>query len=145
MFFLVFTQAPEPRVDLAGLVRNATRHFQADVEILEERGNAVRLRLGDATFTLHARMSTDSDRARARLAEQRGRAAGMGDLAARCPTVWEMEPDPGTAEVGLHLLCAVAASTALGPVLPPDDSTLYGVRGAIQRVDAIRGASLQKA
>ncbi len=145
MFFLVFTQAPEPRVNLAGLVRNATRHFQADVEILEERGNAVRLRLGDATFTLHARPSTDADRARARSAEQRGRAAGMADLAARCPTLWEVEPEPGTSELRLHMLCAILASTALGPVLPPDDSTLYGVRGAMQRVEAIRGPSLQKA
>ena len=34
----------------------------------------------------------EHDRADARDAEQRGRAAGMAALAARCPTIWEVEP-----------------------------------------------------
>ncbi|MCE7891068.1 MAG: hypothetical protein DYH12_15455 [Sorangiineae bacterium PRO1] len=131
--FLIFAQAPEPRVDPAALVRNATRHFRADVEILEEGAGTLRLKLGDASFALHARPRSEADLQRARQAETRGRAAGMADLAARCPTVWEVEPEPGTAEGALHRLCAVLAITALGPVLPPDDSTLYGVRGALER------------
>lgn len=133
MPFLIFAQAPEPRVDPAALVRNATRHFRADVEILEERAGTLRLKLGDASFALHARVRSDADLERARRAETRGRAAGMADLAARCPTVWEVEPEPGAAERAFHQLCAVLAITALGPVLPPDDSTLYGVRGAMER------------
>jgi len=130
--FLVFAQQGELRVDLAGIVRNATRHFQADVEVLEERGGVARLAFEGATFTIRARASTDADRARARVAEARGRAGGMSDLAARCAAVWEVEA-ASDAGAGLHRLCAILATTALGPVLPPDDSTLYGVRGAMER------------
>lgn len=133
VFFLVFAQQAEPRVDLAGLVRNATRHFRAELEVLEERDGTARIRLDGSAFTLRARPRTDADLERARVAEARGRAAGMADLAARCPTLWEVEPEPDSPELRLHLLCAVLASTALGPVLPPDGSTLYGVRGAMER------------
>lgn len=143
MGLLVFAQRTEPKVDLAGLVRNATRYFDASLEVLEEVGPRVRVRLLDACFELEARAATEGDLSRARAAEERGKAAGMADLAARCPTAWEISSEGP--EVALHVLCAIAASVALGPVLPPDDSTLYGVRGAMSRVEAIRGRSLQKA
>jgi hypothetical protein len=38
----------------------------------------------------------------------------------------------GTAELQLS---ALLASVALGPVLPEDESTLYGVRGAMERAE----------
>lgn len=137
MPFLVFAQTAELRVDLAGLVRNATRHFGLDLEVLGEHGTTAYVRLAGSSFTLRARGAVPADVTRARRAEVAGRAAGMSDLAARCITVWEIEPEASATERALHQLCAVAASAALGPVLPPDDSTLYGVRGAMQRADAL--------
>ncbi len=140
MVFLVFVQRSDPRVDLVGLVRNAGRHFGVDLEILSEDASTVSLRLGGACFTIRPRAATDADRTRAQGAELRGRAAGMSALADRCETIWEIAADAGTPELALHQLCGVAASVALGPVLPPDDSTLYGVRGAMRRIDALQKA-----
>jgi hypothetical protein len=59
----------------------------------------------------------------------------MSDLAARCPAVWTISAEgevTGTAELQLS---ALLASVALGPVLPEDESTLYGVRGAMERAE----------
>ena len=79
------------------------------------------------------------DLSNARDAEARGRAGGMGALAERCQSVWEVrdvagaEADPAA----LLTLCAICASVALGPILPTDHATLFGVRGAIERRDAL--------
>ncbi|MBK7578777.1 MAG: hypothetical protein IPI67_01110 [Myxococcales bacterium] len=159
MHFVVFAQRDEPRVDLAGIVKNARQHFGASIEVLSERGfqpgepaveTEVKLELSRpdrgilGRFTLLARLRTDTDLARARRAEIAGRAAGMAELCTRCTTVWVIHPEPESSELALHTLCAILASTALGPVLPPDDSTLYGVRGAMQRVDALHGSGLSR-
>jgi hypothetical protein len=34
-------------------------------------------------------------------------------------------------------LCGILAAIALGPVLPDDGATLYGVRGAMERVERL--------
>ena len=51
-----------------------------------------------------------------------------------------------TAELDPALLnlCAILASVALGPVLTPDESALFGVRGAMERVEAVVGRSLRR-
>ena len=43
------------------------------------------------------------------------------------------DSEPG--ELAYLTLSAICASVALGPVLPPDHGTLFGVRGAIERRD----------
>jgi hypothetical protein len=58
----------------------------------------------------------------------------MATLAARCPTVWLIDECEPRSQAALLNLCAILASVALGPVLPDDDSTLFGVRGAMERV-----------
>jgi hypothetical protein len=75
------------------------------------------------------------DRAAAEVAETRGKAGGMASLAARCAVVWTITHESeisGSAELQLS---ALLASIALGPVLPEDESTLYGVRGAMERAE----------
>jgi hypothetical protein len=140
--FVVFTQREELRVDVVGLRASAARHFDCDLELEEDSPDSVRgslARRGDgarATFRIRARPRTETDLRRATCAEQAGRAAGMAALAARCPSVWVVEPLDTADAAAVHTLCAVMASTALGPVLPPDDSTLYGVRGALARADS---------
>ena len=73
----------------------------------------------------------------ARDAEARGRAAGMAALAERCGQVWTIESvgESDAIDATYLTLAAICASVALGPVLPPDGSTLFGVRGAIERRD----------
>jgi hypothetical protein len=131
--YVVFAQRDEVRVDLAGLVRNATRWFGASVEILEEQGPRAHLRFEQGGFWLSARRANEEDRQAAELAEARGRAGGMASLAARCPTLWEVEPEQPLDEARTLTFLGLAASVALGPVLPPDGSTLFGVRGARER------------
>ena len=59
----------------------------------------------------------------------------MAQLAARCRALWVVTAESeisGSAELQLS---ALLASVALGPVLPEDESTLYGVRGAMERAE----------
>jgi hypothetical protein len=136
----VFSQQPDLTAALPKLLQHARRFFAAEVEVLASQPD-VRLRLdsarypGRGTFRIATRPTTDDDRFAAEAAEARGRAGGMALLAARCPAVWVVTPESdvtGTAELQLT---ALLASVALGPVLPPDQSTLYGVRGAMERAE----------
>jgi hypothetical protein len=89
-----------------------------------------------------SRAATAEDQAAARRAEERGRSAGMSALAERCRFVWVISPLSEAPEAAVLNLCAVLASAALGPVLPPDESALFGVRGGMERVEALCGRSL---
>ncbi len=151
--FSVFSQRPDVRVPLADLLKSARTHFRSSVNVISEQGvdeggqtaaTTLRLfieneRLGVAEeFTIRTRARTSDDLSRAEAAEDAGRAAGMSSLAARCASVWELSADGS--EAGTLLLCAMLASVALGPVMPADTSTLYGVRGAMERADRAAGA-----
>jgi hypothetical protein len=148
--YLVFVQRSDPGVDIAGIAKNAQQHWKARVGLV---ANADRLdplapllqldcpaRGLSGRFHVRARPTTAADLERARAAEAAGRAAGMSDLCARCPTVWEVEPEARTGEAASHLFAAALALTALGPVLPADGATLFGVRGAVQRADQAQKA-----
>ncbi len=138
MGYRVFAQRTESVVNVEGIARSAEKWFSRRVEVVEGADPAsVVLKLGAAEFRIHARPATEEDRAQARIAEARGKAAGMAALAARCPCLWEVSPSEDTNEIETLRLCAVLASTGLGPVLPPDESTLFGVRGAMERVIAL--------
>lgn len=163
MVFRVFAQAPPGHLDIVALLRQAKRFFEAEVSVLAQQGLVdptpqgvtgappsltVRLQSarrgfsGDYRVTCRDAGAADWDAARE--AEARGRATGMGLLAARCPSVWDVEPLTQSSDAALLNLCAVLASVALGPVLPDDEATLYGVRGAMERVEAKSGRSLQR-
>ncbi|MEB2321460.1 MAG: hypothetical protein OZ921_03020 [Sorangiineae bacterium] len=154
---VVFAQAHDARVEPAKVVTHARSYFlHLLVDILEERGvepdgavassTTLRLELTAAEyvarFRIESRAATDDDRARARRAEERGRAGGMAELAARCGFVWhiELEAGPGDAlgALAVHDLSALLSTIALGPVMPAEGDTLFGVRGARERADRIR-------
>jgi hypothetical protein len=145
----IFAQRAELSLDLPELLRATRSYFdvtldvqsradpEADgrdrVEVLlrsEKHGYEGRL-------SIRTRWASEHDRADARDAEQRGRAAGMATLAERCPTIWDVEPVGDDSELARLNLCAILAAVALGPVLPDDGSTLYGVRGAMERVQQL--------
>lgn len=146
----VFSQQPDLVAALPQLLQHARRFFAASIDVLEaspaERPEAleafVRLNFESGRYPAHGRFriesrrSTDDDRFAAEAAESRGKAGGMSLLAARCAAVWTLLPEAdvtGSAELQLS---ALLASVALGPVLPSDESTLYGVRGAMERAEA---------
>lgn len=144
----VFSQQLDLVATLPRLLQHARRFFAAELNVLgssppggAESSAFVLVALesarypGHGTFRVTSRAATSDDRFAAEAAEARGRAGGMSDLAARCATVWTIIPEgdvTGTAELQLS---ALLASIALGPVLPEDESTLYGVRGAMERAE----------
>jgi hypothetical protein len=86
-------------------------------------------------LSLARRPAREDDWRAAEEAERAGQAAGMAFLARRCPVVWEIRDDaahPGE----ILTLCGILAAAELGPVMPPDRSTLYGVRGARLRAES---------
>jgi hypothetical protein len=139
--YLVFCQeAAAP--DSERLAAHAARFFGAKLELLEKARGEVRVRLSstkpafDAELVLRARDVTRDDIEDARDAETRGRAAGMSALAEKCKRIWEIGPAPSSEPVPAAYISmsGICASVALGPVLPPDHSTLFGVRGALERL-----------
>ncbi|HEX2876076.1 MAG TPA: hypothetical protein VHP33_32720 [Polyangiaceae bacterium] len=145
----VFSQQPDLVAALPQLLAHARRFFAAEVEVLassppvraEPALAQVTLRFegarypGSGTFTLQARRPTATDQAAAELAERRGKAGGMAQLAARCAALWVVTAEEGVTGTAELQLSALLASIALGPVLPSDESTLYGVRGAMERAE----------
>jgi hypothetical protein len=149
MEYLVFAQEKHARLPLATLLNNARNYFGWSVTVLDEQGvpadgsevlqSRVLLELehgasGDRTrFEIAARSVDPADHQTARDAEIKSQAAGMANLAERCRIVWELTPGPQAQQAATYEMCAVLASAALGPVMPRDGSTLFGVRGALER------------
>jgi hypothetical protein len=136
----VFSQQPDLTAALPKLLQHARRFFAAEIDVLADTP-ALRIRLesarypGQGTFRIEARPATDDDRFAAEAAEARGQAGGMALLAARCPGVWVVTAENDVSGSAELQLTALLASVALGPVLPADQSTLYGVRGAMERAE----------
>jgi hypothetical protein len=148
MPYLVFSQATELQIDAFSLVHKARRFFEAELAITEQKyrgegveaqghielGLTLRGRTAPIVMTALVRRTVPADLEAAARAEQAGRAGGMALLARRCPWVWALDEAPGHLEE-MHVVCAILAATLLGPVMPPDESTLYGVRGARERAE----------
>lgn len=145
-FVRVFAQRTQLTLDLPELLRAARKYFDSTVEVqwrsevAPDGRDAVEVLLRNedhgygGRLSIRTRFASEHDRADAHTAEQLGRAAGMAALAERCPVIWEVEPVGEDSELARLNLCAILAAVALGPVLPDDGSTLYGVRGAMERV-----------
>ena len=145
----VFSQQPDLVLALPKLLAHARRFFAAELDVLsasspervEPAVAVVTLRFESArypahgTFRIESRPATADDRFAAEAAEARGRAGGMALLAARCPALWTLTAEAETQGPAELQLAALLASVALGPVMPADESTLYGVRGAMERAE----------
>ena len=151
----VFSQQPDLVAALPKLLAHARRFFAAELDVLSasapERPDlahaVVSLRLesarypGSGSFRIESRPATAADREAATAAEIRGKAGGMALLAARCPVLWIITPQADASGSAELQLSALLASVALGPVLPSDESTLYGVRGAMERAERASSSS----
>lgn len=142
--FLQFVQQPGPRLEIDRLRQHAARHFAAELCTLNRDADARRATLalrhtthGECTFRLHARLATPGDRSRLPAAELRNQSHGMAALGERCQCVWEVEADPVVPLSACFYFGALLASVALGPLLPDDDSGLFGVRSARLRAEAL--------
>jgi hypothetical protein len=141
--YLVFSQEPGGRPPHERLSTQSGRFFSTALDLVEQNENSVVVRLVasrpplQGEFRIVARPTDRQDLMNARDAEARGQAAGMATLAERCPQVWTIDAAGSQipSEAAYLTLAGICASVALGPVLPPDGSTLFGVRGAIERRD----------
>jgi hypothetical protein len=141
----VFAQRDALEIALPELLNATRRFFDAtlDVQARSETGDRIELLLRsdkygyEGKLSVQARPVTESDLLDARAAEQRGRAAGMSALAERCHVIWEVASLGPDSELARLNLCGILAAVALGPVLPDDGSTLYGVRGSMERVERL--------
>ena len=141
--YLVFSQEPGSAPPHERLAAQAARFFSTTLELLEQDESSVIVRLDcsrpalRAEFRITSRVTARDDLMSARDAEARGRAGGMSALAEKCARIWTIEAMGAEApsDAAYLTLAGICASVALGPVLPPDSSTLFGVRGAIERRD----------
>jgi hypothetical protein len=138
---VVFAQTEDGALPIAALGRHAELHFGLSISVSRPElppeppattSVLLEVQSPDATgsFAVRVRPVLPEDVRAAMAAEQRGKAAGMGDLAARCKTLWVVTADSVTAPWLTWECCALLAFAALGPVLPDDHSTLFGVRSA---------------
>jgi hypothetical protein len=149
MSYLVFSQARPAPADEAPLVHKARLFFRAELVFVQRQHRADHRSHYQASLSLpghppalldlERRPATEDDWCAAEEAERAGQATGMAALARRCHVVWEL-PTSTASERDLLTLCGILAATELGPVMPPDRSTLYGVRGARLRADALSEA-----
>ena len=141
----VFVQRADLNIDLAELLRAARRYFDATIDAQSQSpaGDRAAVELHSeqhgyrGLLSIRSRRTTEHDLNDAQRAETLGRASGMAALAQRCPTIWDVESIGEDSELARLNLCAILASVALGPVLPDDGATLYGVRGAMERVERL--------
>jgi len=145
----IFAQREQLALDLPELLKTARRYFdatldvQSKTEIAPDGREQVEILLHSekhgyqGRLSIRTRRTSEHDRTDARAAEQRGQAAGMAALAERCPTIWDVEPVGEDSQLARLNLCGILAAIALGPVLPDDGATLYGVRGAMERVERL--------
>lgn len=145
--FRVFAQRAQLEPDEFTLITQARHHFGAEFSFVQRHFTSVsgqpvvRLTIdiqlvghGSSLVTATIRACVPADYEAAERAEKRGKAGGMSTLARRCPTLWEVD-----AESVRHALtlCGSLALVNLGPVLLSDESTLFGVRGARERLEKL--------
>ncbi len=151
--YLIFSQV---ELDASSLIRAAQRlnpslrPHQLELDVGGFSGGAqgfsarllLRAEFGPerGEYLLSQRAPSPEDQAAAQRAELSGKAYGMAQLSARCPWLWQLQAAPGESTPAGQvdgpltlLLCALLAGVALGPVLPPAQDTLFGVRGARER------------
>jgi hypothetical protein len=149
--FTVFAQQKGARIDLGAWQRNAVQFFQTEIGLSvpkryeaewpeRDAAHFVVLAPGGraATRLCYGRPRADDDLRAAEDADTKAGLTGLGTLARRCPMVWLVAVESDADRTAL-LLSAILASVALGPILPPDQAELFGVRTARQRLEDSAG------
>jgi hypothetical protein len=147
--FTVYSPDPAPRVDSARWAHQARTFLDARVDVLDVMGGptsdiaTIELAVGaptGATTRMAVRTFPISEALGLVAAAERAvhaiGGAGFDALVARAQRVWqvprEVDGDPRTPLV----VAAVIASVLLGPIVPPDELTIFGVKGARVRLQA---------
>jgi len=133
--FLVF-EREAPR-DLAAAIERAAS--QLGEQVAASSAAPTSLRVGDARLSMVARAATAADHDEATARAAACGAAGLDLLARRCARVHRVTREGGVPRDELVAQAALALAL-LGPVMPDDELTVYGVRGAQARLRAMGAA-----
>jgi hypothetical protein len=151
----LFAPSPEARVDAARWAHQAETFFRARLTLVRDKlypagtlplSDAALVEIGRREDAAPARVlviTAPLDRAPAarRAAVEGAKAiggAGMDALIERAERLWQVRAQPegeGDPRAPL-LLAAVLASLFLSPVVPPGGGTIFGVKGARERLSA---------
>jgi hypothetical protein len=146
--YYIFSQSQLDQPNEFQIVAKAKQFFRAELQFVHRHWHerpfphhTFELELQLSTnlpvrATALLRSATENDYQQAMVAEQLGKAGGMASLARRCPSVWELPAGELTPYNSL-ILCGILAASLLGPVMPHDGSTLFGVRGARERAERL--------
>ncbi len=147
--------APEPsaRVDVALWAHKARMFFGATLELVQPKAypggeaplaDAVEIQIerkkGGATTRVRVVTLPVEEAPEARLAGEAGAAAiggaGMDVLVQRARRVWQVSSDVAQGEDpdAPLALAAILASVLLAPIVPPGGGTIFGVKGARERL-----------
>jgi hypothetical protein len=138
--YLVFSQRTDASVDAAAWDAQSRRFFGATLAVSADGGRLAVTPVGQAPAerAVRARAANDGDYALAAEAEARMSGGGLGQLARRCPVVWEVareaDPDPDALRIA-----AVLASMLLGPIVDPGAErgpAIFGVKTAREKLAA---------
>ena len=139
----VLSPDPNGAIDLPRWMAAARAHLGAELSLVAPGDDAAPWQLGVAparevgrVTTVRLRTILVEEAPAVREAALRGceaiGGAGMDALVARARRVWQAEDDGTAAPL---VLAAVLANVLLGPVVPPREVTIFGLRGARERLD----------
>jgi hypothetical protein len=137
--YVVFSSAPDARLDVAGWDGHAQRFFATRLTLVGQAGDGearilVAPRGADAgERVLSARPRTPEDLALAEEAEVRAGGGGMVLVARRCPSVWVVARTGEDDRLALGL-AMILASVVLGPILDARGPELFGPKTARARL-----------
>jgi len=143
VIYLVFCSLPQAQIDEPLVLSHGEKYFSASLSVVSQRTQksgkkatqelriAYKTRKGfEAAYTLISRPVTPADRKKIREAETNGQVPGLGRLAHDCPWVWQVEDGLEEIQPETIQFCALLATVALGPIVPPHLDTVLSVRTA---------------
>lgn len=149
--FTVFAQRNDAILEANLWERHASQFFSTKVGLtIEKKYGDIAPPIVDAarvvvappevppgTRFCYARPREDDDFDAADAADARAGSTGLDLLAKRCGYVWLVAAEGEDDRLAM-LLAAIIASVVLGPILSPDQQTLFGVRTARSKLEAPR-------
>jgi len=147
--FTVYSPEAAPIVDSARFRHQAATFLDARVELIDGAGGTlpdmatIELEVGPPAGTMtRVAVRTFPISAAPELVSAAERAvaaiggAGFDALIARARRIWQVGREvSGDARAPL-VVAALLASVLLGPIVPPDEETIFGVKGARMRLSA---------
>jgi hypothetical protein len=147
----LFSPEPDARVDAARWAHQAETFFRARLHVVQDKrypagtlplADRVEIDLGQrdaSTLTRVLVVTVPVDRAPAALAAGMAAAraiggAGFDAILPRTRRIWQVRED--AASPAPLAVAAVLASSFLAPIVPPDASAIFGVKGARERLAA---------